>query len=85
VVRTLESAADPERPGHVARARGRRGCLIQPGYAFRVVDRLLTNFHLPESTLLALVSAFAGHERVLAAYAQAVAAGTASSRTETPC
>lgn len=46
-----------------------------PGYRFRVVDALLTNFHLPESTLLMMVAAFAGREAVLAAYAHAVRAG----------
>jgi S-adenosylmethionine:tRNA ribosyltransferase-isomerase len=71
-VRALESAADPERPGHVVAFAGSTNLLIQPGYRFRVVDSLLTNFHMPKSTLLALVSAFAGRERVLAAYQEAV-------------
>ncbi len=71
-VRALESAADPDAPGRVQRTEGRTRLLIQPGYAFRVVDALLTNFHLPKSTLLALVCAFGGRERVLAAYAHAV-------------
>lgn len=75
VVRALESAADATRPGHVRPFSGNTELLIQPGYAFRVVDALLTNFHQPKSTLLALVSAFAGHGRVLEAYAVAVREG----------
>lgn len=74
VVRALESARDPDRPGHVVEATGETRLLIQPGYAFGVVDALLTNFHLPRSTLLALVCAFGGTERVLAAYRHAVEA-----------
>ena len=72
VVRALESAADKDRPGHVRACAEETRILIQPGYAFNVVDRLLTNFHLPKSTLLALVCAFAGTPRVLDAYAAAV-------------
>jgi S-adenosylmethionine:tRNA ribosyltransferase-isomerase len=75
VVRALESAADPERPGFVRPMTGDTRLLIQPGYAFRVVDMLLTNFHLPRSTLLAMVCAFGGTERVLAAYRAAVEQG----------
>jgi S-adenosylmethionine:tRNA ribosyltransferase-isomerase len=75
VVRALESAADAERPGQVRPFHGETSLLIQPGYAFRVVDALLTNFHQPKSTLLALVAAFAGRARVLEAYAVAVNEG----------
>jgi S-adenosylmethionine:tRNA ribosyltransferase-isomerase len=72
VVRALESAADRERIGHVRAIEGETRLLIQPGYTFRVVDQLLTNFHLPQSTLLALVAAFAGTDRALAAYRAAI-------------
>ncbi|MCA9619952.1 MAG: tRNA preQ1(34) S-adenosylmethionine ribosyltransferase-isomerase QueA [Myxococcales bacterium] len=72
VVRTLESAADPEAPGEVCATSGETHLLIQPGFRFQVVDGLLTNFHLPGSTLLALVYALAGPERVRAAYALAI-------------
>jgi S-adenosylmethionine:tRNA ribosyltransferase-isomerase len=74
VVRALESAADPERLGEVRATRGETRLLIQPGYRFQIVDALLTNFHVPESTLLALVAAFAGYDAVMAAYRHAVAA-----------
>lgn len=74
-VRALESAADPDRAGHVRAASGETRLLIQPGFPFRVVDVLLTNFHLPRSTLLALVYAFGGVERVRRAYEIAIETG----------
>ena len=69
VVRALESAA---RDGRVEPVRGETDIFIYPGYRFRIVDALLTNFHLPESTLLMLVCAFAGTGPVLEAYRHAV-------------
>jgi S-adenosylmethionine:tRNA ribosyltransferase-isomerase len=75
VVRALESAAASDTPGGVRSGREETRLLIQPGYRFRVVDALFTNFHAPQSTLLALVSAFAGRERVLSAYREALASG----------
>ena len=70
VVRTLESAVHDT--GQVCAGAGETDLFIAPGYAFRAVDALITNFHLPQSTLLMLVSAFAGHARVMRAYAEAV-------------
>ncbi len=69
-VRALESAAQG---GELRAGGGETDIFISPGYRFRVVDALLTNFHLPESTLLMLVSAFAGREAILEAYRHAVA------------
>ncbi len=68
-VRTLESAwtADGLKSGS-----GATNIFIYPGCSFKVVDAMFTNFHTPESTLLMLVSAFAGRERILAAYEEAV-------------
>jgi S-adenosylmethionine:tRNA ribosyltransferase-isomerase len=74
-VRALESAADPLRPGHVRAVNEETRLLIQPGYDWRVVDGLFTNFHLPRSTLLAMVCAFGGTRRVLDAYGLAVRDG----------
>lgn len=69
-VRALESAAQQ---GELQAFTGDTDIFITPGYSFRVVDLLITNFHLPESTLLMLVSAFAGYDEVMAAYRHAVA------------
>ncbi|MCR5420037.1 MAG: tRNA preQ1(34) S-adenosylmethionine ribosyltransferase-isomerase QueA [Lachnospiraceae bacterium] len=68
--RTLESAADEK--GKVIPGEGETDIFIYPGYKFKVLDSLITNFHLPESTLIMLVSALAGRENVLNAYKEAV-------------
>ena len=70
-LRTLESAAAT---GELSAGEGETRLFIMPGYRFRVVDRLITNFHLPKSTLLMLVAAFAGHGTTMEAYRHAVAA-----------
>jgi len=73
-LRALESMALRGRPGApLAPAGGETDLFITPGFSFRVVDLLLTNFHLPKSTLLMLVAAFAGHERIRALYGHAIA------------
>lgn len=72
-VRVLESSADEG--GRVQNGEGWTDIFIRPPYSYRAVDRLITNFHLPRSTLLMLVSAFAGHELAMKGYREAVAAG----------
>lgn len=69
-VRTLETVADED--GHMKAQEGDTSIFIYPGYKWKVVDGLITNFHLPESTLIMLVSSLAGREHVLAAYKEAV-------------
>ena len=72
-VRALESAAVAGLPGSLRAGPGETRIFITPGYRFQVVDRLVTNFHLPKSTLMMLVSAFSGMERIRALYAHAIA------------
>ena len=73
VTRTLETAADER--GVVHAGSGRSEIFIYPGYRYRVVEAMLTNFHLPRSTLIMMVAAFAGREKVLAAYREALEQG----------
>ena len=70
-LRLLESAIDAT--GNIGEFRGETRLFILPGYRFRAIDLLLTNFHLPRSTLLMLVAALAGLDRIKSAYAHAVA------------
>ncbi|HEX9506369.1 MAG TPA: S-adenosylmethionine:tRNA ribosyltransferase-isomerase, partial [Acidimicrobiia bacterium] len=70
VVRTLETVAAPD--GTIRPGAGDTSLFVYPPYTFRAVDRLLTNFHLPRSTLLMLVCAFGGYEHVMGAYREAV-------------
>jgi S-adenosylmethionine:tRNA ribosyltransferase-isomerase len=74
-VRTLEYAAERAGGDRVEAGRGEADAFIYPGYRFRIVDALLTNFHLPQSTLLMLVCALGGKELVMGAYRHAVEAG----------
>jgi S-adenosylmethionine:tRNA ribosyltransferase-isomerase len=75
VVRTLESAWEADGAAGLRAGEGRTHIYITPGYTFKVVRKMLTNFHTPGSTLLVLVSAFAGRERILSVYADAVGLG----------
>ena len=68
-LRSLESASQS---GELTEFKGDSDIFIYPGYTFKSVDALVTNFHLPESTLIMLVSAFAGYDNVMSAYHQAV-------------
>jgi S-adenosylmethionine:tRNA ribosyltransferase-isomerase len=70
VVRVLEHCS--QETGHPSASSGATRLMILPGYFFKVIDGLITNFHVPRSTLLMLVSAFAGTEHVLKAYEEAV-------------
>ena len=72
-VRCLETACNASADGQIAPYHGETDIFIYPGYEWRCVDALITNFHLPESTLLMLVASFAGYETIMAAYREAVA------------
>ena len=82
-IRTLESAATAK--NEIAGKSGWTGIFIYPGYDFKIVDAIITNFHLPKSTLIMLISAFAGRKFVLQAYKTAVEMKYRFSRLATPC
>ena len=69
----LSARAGSSETGSVVAGSGETDIFITPGYRFKAVDRLITNFHLPKSTLMMLVSAFAGYDAIRAAYTHAVA------------
>lgn len=71
VVRALESASDKD--GHIARPSGKTDLFIRPGYRFKFINGMVTNFHVPRSSLLMLVSAFAGRKKILSLYQKAIA------------
>lgn len=83
-VRTLETIGT-KFDGEIKADSGWTKIFISPGYSFKVVQGIITNFHLPKSTLVVLVSAFAGRDNVLAAYEYAVKENTDSSASVTPC
>ena len=82
-VRVLETSSDQS--GRVLPGNGDTDIFIYPGYQFKVVDALVTNFHLPESTLIMLVSAFAGKDRIMQAYHEAIKEEYRFSASATPC
>ena len=79
----LESLAAGDQP--LGERSGATDLFIRPGHQFRMIDGLITNFHLPRSSLLMLVAAFGGTEQVLAAYREAVRRDTGSTATATRC
>src|SRR3989338_10389041 len=72
VVRTLESVATESIPSEVEAKHGTTDLFIYPPYEFKIVDRMITNFYLPRTTLLMLTSAFTGHEFLMRAYHEAI-------------
>jgi S-adenosylmethionine:tRNA ribosyltransferase-isomerase len=71
-VRSVESAAHQQQDALIAPLLSDTSIFIYPGFNFKVIDAMITNFHLPQSTLMMLISAFAGRDHVMQAYAQAI-------------